>query len=96
MDTFSVKMSDIIEWVDFKLEGCEGRLAKVGTNGEQRMISKKILSKLSLPVGRLPQVELTCCTINNNVLWLVSASRFFESGTLTFKFKREKSAACLN
>ena len=58
LDTFSVKMSDIIEWVDFnqgnawnrdrKLEGCEGRLAKVGTNGEQRMISKKILPKVSL------------------------------------------------
>ena len=47
-------------------------------------------------VGRLPQVELTCCTINNVLWWLVSASRFFESGTLTFKFKREKSAACLN
>ena len=101
LDTFSVKMSNIIEWVDFK--GMHGigtgnlKAVKVDWQRLERTENdlEEDLAKGFSPVGRLPQVELTCCTINN-VLWLVSASRFFESGTLTFKFKREKSAACLN
>ena len=100
IDTFSVNMSNIIEWVDFKgMHGIgTGNLKAVKVDWQRLERTENDLEEdlSSNPVGRLPQVELTCCTINNNVLWLVSASRFFESGTLTFKFKREKSAACLN